>query len=110
MSLHDYIPLYRELFEDAEQKIAGVMSPEMLKMLLIGGGGVAAGAIPAGLIMHHLDEAKREKTRNRAFGAGVATGFAGPHILKGLFNVAKRTGMMPQEAAPMLQQEYAGNA
>src|ERR1700745_3486282 len=91
----EHITLHRELVKEAEQKTA-TMNPDLLKALLVGGG-VAAGAVPAALITHHVDEHAKEQARNRAFGAGLASGVAAPHILRGLFNIAQRTGIAPQQ-------------
>jgi hypothetical protein len=44
--------------------------------------------------MHRADEAERLKTRNRAFGAGMATGVATPRILRGLYDVANAKGLI----------------
>ena len=98
MSLRDYIPLYRELIREAAEKTAGI-SPKQLRSLLIGGGvGLAAGAIPATLIAQHRAEKERKKTRNRSFGAGMAVGVATPHLLKGLMSIAQRAGVISPEA------------
>ena len=76
------------------EKVA--LDPSALKLLAAGGAGAAAAGIPTYLITRALNRAEKEKTRNLAFGAGVATGFAGPKIIQGLFNIAQGTGFMPQ--------------
>jgi hypothetical protein len=101
MRRSEYMALYGELLKEAEEKVAD-MNPALLHTLLVGGG-LAAGAVPTALVMNQLAEKKRLATRNKAFGAGVATGVAAPHLLKGVFTIAKRLGLMPEE-----QPLYAG--
>jgi len=60
------------------------MEPALVNSLLAGGAGaLAGGGIGAGL-MHHHDEGLRDRARNVAFGAGMATGLAGPQIVDAL--------------------------
>ncbi len=86
-----HIALHRELLKEAEDKIA--VDPSLLKLLLAGGVGGAAVGVPA-LIMHQHQKQEAERTRNRAFGAGMATGIAAPKILRGLFNIANGAGLV----------------
>ena len=66
----------------AEAKVA--VDPALVKALLAGGAGLVGG----GALMHMHDAAEAERTRTRAqnvgFGAGVATGMAGPQIVDAL--------------------------
>lgn len=89
----EHIALYEELRKEAEAKTAAV-DPQLLRHLLIGAGGAALGAVPAALITRHFAEKERQRTRNRAFGAGVATGVAAPRILRTVFNLADRAGLV----------------
>lgn len=90
----EHIALHRELLEKAETKVAALnIDPRLLYSLLGGAGGAALGAIPAALITHHLDEKARKRTRNRSFGAGIATGLAAPRVLRGLVGLAQRAGL-----------------
>lgn len=89
----EHIALYQELRAEAEAKTAAI-DPQLLNKLLMGGAGVAAGAIPTALIMQHLGDKEREQTRNRAFGAGMATGVATPHILRSFVNRANDMGLI----------------
>jgi hypothetical protein len=76
------IALHAELLKEAEEKIA--LDPATMRMLLAGGGGLAAGGLGAGLLTHHMDEKSKEQATNRSFGAGLATGVAAPRIMRGL--------------------------
>ena len=90
--------LHAELLEMTRQKTAGMLDglhPGALAGAA-GLGGLALGAVPAWLIKSHIDEQERQRTRNRAFGAGMATGVATPKIVRGLFNIANRTGFLPE--------------
>ncbi len=78
------------LKQAAEAKVAA-MDPAIVKALLAGGGGLlAGGAIGAG-IEHMHDQAAKERARNTAFGAGVATGMAGPQIIDALHSITHRS-------------------
>lgn len=92
--------LQSELLEQTRQKTAGLLDGVHPAALAgaAGLGGIALGAIPAWLIKSHLDEQERQRTRNRAFGAGVASGVAAPKIVRGLFNIAQRSGFLPEGA------------
>lgn len=72
----------------AEAKVA--VDPNLVKALLAGG----AGAIGGGALMHMHDaserEAARAKAQNVGFGAGVATGMAGPQIVDALHSFTHR--------------------
>lgn len=73
------IDVVTRLKQAAATKVAA--DPALVKALLAGGGGLlAGGALGAGL-MHKHDETARNRARNVGFGAGVATGMAGPQIL-----------------------------
>ena len=87
-----------ELLEMARPKTAGMLDGVHPAMLAgaAGLGGVALGAVPTWLVKSHIDEQERQRTRNRAFGAGMATGVATPKIVRGLFNIAQRTGFLPE--------------
>jgi hypothetical protein len=87
------IALYAELLKEAEEKVA-VDPSAVLKHLASGVAGAAAVGIPTYLVTKKLEEAKRKKTRDRAFGAGVAAGAATPKLLRGLLNIARRRGLV----------------
>lgn len=73
----------------AEAKVA--VDPTLVKALLAGG----AGALGGGALMHMHDATEREAARARAqnvgFGAGVATGMAGPQIIDALHSFTHRS-------------------
>lgn len=87
-----HIALHQELLKEAEDKLA--LDPSLVKMLLAGGGGALAGGGIAHLLTKAHDEQERDKTRNRAFGAGVAAGVAGPRVVRGLYNIAQQNGIL----------------
>lgn len=64
------------------------MDPKLLALLAGGAGAVGAGVPIALLMKAHADQA-RTRARNIGFGAGVATGLAGPHIARGLYNLTQ---------------------
>lgn len=78
MSKLVHIDVVSRLKQAAETKAAA--DPALVKALLAGG----AGALLGGGLMHAHDEAARERARNVGFGAGVATGMAGPQIVDAL--------------------------
>jgi len=96
------IDRYTKLFSIACNTIAKdaafKMSPTSSHILSAALGGVGL-AVPTYLIKSHIDEIKRRKTRNRAFGAGVATGVAAPHILRGAMSTAQHLGILPEHGA-----------
>jgi alcohol dehydrogenase class IV len=59
-------------------------NPALVKALLAGGAGALVGGGLGSLFTHEHDEAARERARNTAFGAGMATGLAGPRIVDAL--------------------------
>ncbi len=63
----------------ALEKVAA--DPNLARLLLAGGAGVAAGAIPTALIARAHEQAARERARNVGFGAGVATGLSAPSVI-----------------------------
>lgn len=81
------ITLHAELLKEAEEKIA--LSP-----LAAGLGGAAAAGIPTAFLMRHLAKRNEDKTRNIAFGAGMATGVATPTLLRKLLSIAKDRGIV----------------
>ena len=93
------IPALVRLKRAAEEKVA--VDPALVRLLLAGAGGVAlGGGIGAGLAHSH-DEAARERTKNTAFGAGVATGLAGPRLVS---SINERINPSPMQA-PMSMME-----
>jgi hypothetical protein len=76
------------LKQAAATKVA--MEPALAKALLAGGGGLLAGGGLGALFTHEHDEAARERARNVGFGAGVATGMAGPQIVDALHTLTHR--------------------
>jgi len=82
-----HIDVVFRLKQAAEAKTAA--SSTLVKALLAGGGALGGGALAAG-VMHAHDEAARERARNTGFGAGVATGMAGPQIIDALHGVMHR--------------------
>jgi len=88
-------------FASAAQLLEKVaLDPSTVKMLAAGAGGMALAGVPTYLITRALNRHERERTRDRAFGAGVATGLAGPKIIQGLFNIAQGGGFMGQPSPP----------
>ena len=83
------VALHAELLKAAEEKLA--LDPSALKMLLAGG---AAASVPTYLLTHANDEREKTRARNRSFGAGMATGLAGPQVLRGVLNIAQRRGFL----------------
>jgi hypothetical protein len=65
-------------------------NPALVKALLAGGAGLLGGGALGAALMHAHDEQTRKHTRDRAFGAGVATGVAGPHIIDALHSAVHR--------------------
>lgn len=84
------IALHSELLKTAEAKIA--IDPAVLKMLLTGAAGGVAVGLPTYALTHHRDEMEKERAKNHSFGAGVATGLAGPRLLRGALNLAQPFG------------------
>lgn len=82
MSAVVHIDVLARLKQAAETKAAA--DPALVKALLAGGAGALLGGGVASALTHSHDEAARERARNTAFGAGVATGMAGPHIVGAL--------------------------
>jgi hypothetical protein len=83
-----HIDALARLKQAAEAKTAA--DPALVKALLGGGGALlGGGALGAGL-MHAHDEAARERAKNTGFGAGIATGMAGPQIIDALHAVMHR--------------------
>jgi hypothetical protein len=83
-----HIDVVFRLKQAAEAKTAA--DPALVKALLTGGAGVLGGGALAAGLMHAHDEAARERARNTGFGAGVATGMAGPQIIDALHGVMHR--------------------
>lgn len=76
------IDVVARLKQAAETKAAA--NPALVKALLAGGAGALGGGALGALFTHEHDEAARERARNTAFGAGMATGLAGPRIIDAL--------------------------
>ncbi len=76
------------LKQAAEAKVA--MEPALVKALLAGGGGLLAGGMLGAHHAHAEDELAKERARNTAFGAGVATGMAGPQVVDALHGLVHR--------------------
>src|SRR5438093_11583713 len=87
------LSLHAELLKTAEEKLA--IDPAALKLLLAGGAAVGA---PTYLLTHARHERDRVRARNQSFGAGVATGLAGPQVLRGVLNIARRQGFLEPES------------
>ncbi len=85
---HEHIALHAELLKTAEEKIA--LHPAVMKTLLTG----AAVGLPTYALTRQHDEAEKARARNQSFGAGVATGLAGPSMLRGVLNIAQRRGFL----------------
>jgi hypothetical protein len=93
------IALYEELYKTAHDNVcarfekgAGLIPPGMLGRMAgsTALGGAAVG-LPLYLIKDHLDQQARVRTRDRAFGAGMATGIHGPQMLKNVFDIAQNS-------------------
>lgn len=92
------IDVVSRLKQAAAAKIAA--DPGLAKLLLAGGAGaLLGGGLGAGLTHSH-DQASRERAKNTAFGAGVATGLAGPGLVSGL---NARLNPLPPLPSEMLQ-------
>lgn len=92
-----HIALYEQLFSTATEhmanrceKTAAVLPPKMLGHMLgaAGVGGLGVG-IPLYLIKDKLDHDARMRTRDRAFGAGLATGVHAPQMMQTAFAAAR---------------------
>lgn len=87
MAAATHIDVVSRLKQAAEAKTAA--NPMLVKALLAGGGVLGGGAL-----MHAHDAAEREKVRaqarNTGFGAGIATGMAGPQIIDALHALTHR--------------------
>jgi hypothetical protein len=90
------IALHEELLQEAEEKVAASFPPALGHILSGVGGAIGAG-IPIHLLTKHFDEEKRKRTRDRAFGAGIATGVATPKLLRGILNIAQSRGLIPPD-------------
>ena len=94
-----HIALYEELFKTAHasisrrfEKSAAIVPPGMLgHMLGAAAVGGAAVGVPTYLIKDYLDHKARMRTRDRAFGAGLATGVNAPRIMQGVYNIAQNS-------------------
>jgi hypothetical protein len=89
-----YDSKYIDSYEALRQKIAGI-DPNTLKMVGTGLAGAGLAGLGTYGVTKHFDEKKRLQTRNRAFGAGMATGIATPRLTQHLFNMARSTGFLP---------------
>lgn len=65
-------------------------NPALMKALLAGGGGLLAGGMLGSHLTHKRDEAAKERAQNESFGAGMATGLAGPTIIDALHSLTHR--------------------
>jgi hypothetical protein len=72
----------------AREKVAAY--PALVPALLAGGAGVLAGGALASGLTHSRDEEARQRAGNVGFGAGVATGLAGPQIVDALHALQHR--------------------
>lgn len=66
----------------ALEKVAA--NPALVPLLLGGVGGAALGAGLGAHLMHAHDESALTRSKNTAFGAGIAAGLAGPTIVNRL--------------------------
>ena len=82
MSTPTHINIITRLKQAAEMKISA--DPALMKMLLAGGAGALLGTGLGSHFTHAHDEVDTARAKNTAFGAGVATGLAGPRIVGGL--------------------------
>lgn len=65
------------------------MDPGLSRSLLAGGIGAAGVGIPLALIARAHEQRAKERAGNVGFGAGVATGLAGPAIIHGLYDMTR---------------------
>jgi hypothetical protein len=86
MAVSRDMPVLERLRQAAREKTA--MDPKLMALLAGGAGAVGAG-IPIALLMKAHENHARERSRNIGFGAGVATGLAGPHIARGLYGLTQ---------------------
>jgi hypothetical protein len=83
-----HIDVVDRLKQAADATVAA--NPALVKALLAGGAGLLGGGAIGAHLMHKHDEEARQRARNVGFGAGVATGFAGPQIIDALHSVMHR--------------------
>jgi hypothetical protein len=83
-----HIDVVSRLKQAAEAKTAA--DPALVKALLAGGAGAIGGGMLGAHLMHARDEEARKRSRNIGFGAGVATGMAGPQIVDALHSIMHR--------------------
>ncbi len=88
------IALHAELLKEAEEKVA--LSP--LGGGLIGAGAVAGAGVPLAYLAKHLADKEKRRTRDTAFGAGMATGVASPIVLRKLLHIARERGLVSPNA------------
>lgn len=88
MTSLDHTDIVSRLKQAAEAKTAA--SPALVQALLAGGAGAIGGGALGAHLMHARDEEARKRTRNIGFGAGVATGMAGPQIVDALHSILNR--------------------
>jgi hypothetical protein len=99
MFSQQYIALYEELFKTAHEsfrgrleKTAAIVPSGMLgRMLGSAAVGGAAVGLPLYFIKNHMDQQARLRTRDRAFGAGLATGVNAPKIMQGVYDIAQNS-------------------
>jgi len=85
-----HIDIVSRLKQAAEAKTAA--DPALVKALLAGGAGALAGGGVGALLAHSRDQEAIERAKNTGFGAGVATGVAGPQIIDALHGLVHRGG------------------
>lgn len=85
-----HIDIITRLKQAADAKI--VANPALIRTLLAGGAGLLGGGVLAAKLTHDHDAIAQERARNTAFGAGAATGLAGPQIIDALHAVVHRGG------------------
>ena len=93
------IQLHQELLAMAEEKTAGLNAGHLKPLLAAAAGGAAVG-IPLHMIEQARAEEERKRTRNHAFGAGVAAGVVSPKLIRHVFDIAENRGLMAPPTVP----------
>lgn len=95
------IPALSRLKAAAEERVAAI--PSLIPLLLAGAGGLAVGS---GLGAHAATAHEHEsvsRARNTAFGAGMATGLAGPRLVSRLDARLNPVDYTPSTATEVIQ-------
>jgi hypothetical protein len=89
------IDVMARIKQAAEEKVAA--DPKLVRSLLMGGGAALGGAGIGSALTHWHDDVLRNQAKNVAFGAGMATGLAGPQIIDALHSAVHPAPQGPSE-------------